>query len=90
MHYKRDKKQQKKEPNHVKQRTSSKKCSATLVGFSWNNNRAVHSASNCFSFKPKRLVWSYNNQISSTVTTRTWVLLVQWNRIKPSAGMASE
>ena len=64
---------------HFRQRTSSKKSSATLTVIGLKSNRAVYIAFSKFS-EPKRFVqhlnkvesiFKNNNQINSPVTTRT-------------------
>ena len=57
----------------------------------------LHSSESC---EPKRFVrcWNKvekkkfknNNQIRSTVTTRTWVLSTEWTRTWPSIGIRSK
>ena len=37
----------------------------------------------------KKCIFKNNNQISSTVTTRTWVLSTEWTRTWPSTGLVS-
>ena len=40
--------------------------------------------------KLKESIFKSNNQISSTVTTRTWVLSKEWIRKWPNTGLISE
>ena len=40
--------------------------------------------------KLKESIVKSNNQINSTVTTRTWVLSKEWLRTRPNTGMVSE
>ena len=40
--------------------------------------------------KLKKSIFKNNNQINSTVTTRTWVLSTEWIRTWPSTGFVSE
>ena len=40
--------------------------------------------------KLKESIFKNNNQINSTVTTRTWVLSTEWIRTWPSTGLVSE
>ena len=59
MHYCWAKTAAKKECGHFEQRSSSKKCSATLTVVGLNNKRAVYIASSKFS-EPKRFVRRLN------------------------------
>ena len=78
---------------------AKKKSRANLTVVGWNNNRVVYIASSKSS-KPKIFVWRLNeigktifknnNQINSTVTTRTQVFLTEWTRTLPSKWLVSE
>ena len=35
-------------------------------------------------------IFKKNNQINSSVTTRTWVLPTEWTKTRPSTGLVSE
>ena len=65
-----------------------------------NDSRAVYitSSESCqpnrdlsgVGTKMKESIFKNNNQISSTVTTRTWVLSTEWIRTWPSTGLVSK
>ena len=65
---------------------------------SQSNNRVVYIASISFESnkfvrrlnKVERSIFKNNNQINSTVTTRRWVLLTEWTRSQPGAGLVYE
>ena len=64
---------------HIKQKSS-----VTLTVGSWNKCKAVYIASydlrdfHGVAAKLKESIFKNNNQIKSTVTTRTWVLSTEW------------
>ena len=79
---------------HIKQ----KRCVTCVAG--QNDSRALYIASsescqpnrNLFGVgtKLKESIFKSNNQINSTVTTRTWVLSKEWIRTWPNTGLVSE
>ena len=99
MHYHWGQTTAKTECDNFEYRTSWKKSSANLTVVGWGNNRVVYKASSK-SVKPKIYVWCFNkigrsifknnNQISSTVTTRTQAFLTEWTGTFPSQWLVSE
>ena len=79
---------------HIKQ----KRCVTCRAGK--NDNRVLYIASsescqpniNLFGIgtKLRESIFKSNNQINSTVTTRTWVLSKEWIRTWPNTGLVSE
>ena len=89
-----DKQLQKKERGHFKQRTSSKNAvqlwleqwQGDLHSFNLVNLRDFFSVGT----KLKERIFKTNNQINSTVITRTWVLSAEWTRTWPSTWLVSQ
>ena len=52
----------------------------------WMEQHSAIDIASSESCEPKS-IFRYNNQISSTVTTRTWVLSKEWTRTWPSIGI---
>ena len=93
-----DKQLQKEERGHLVQRSGYKANSSVTCVVGQNDTRTVYKASS-ESCQPKRFIWCWykverkfknNNQINSTVTTRTWILSTEWNRTQTSTGLVSE
>ena len=92
----------KKERDHIEQRCAhlaKKQCN--LCGWLERHQGGLHSFFWIFSTifsrhllgvgtKLKESIFKNNNQINSTVTTRTWVLSTEWIRAWPSTGLVSK
>ena len=96
----RDKQLQKKERDHFEQRGAGKAKKQCTCVVTKNKSRAVSIASSksCqtnkdlfgVEIKLKESIFKDNNQINSTITTRSWGLSTEWTRTWPSAGLASK
>ena len=94
-----DKQLQKKKRGHFEQRSVHQ--AKTLRNLCrWLEQQSAYIASsessqpnqNLFGVgsKLKEHIFKSNNQINSTVTTRTWVLSKEWIRTWPNTGLVSE
>ena len=91
---------EKKERDHFEQRGAGKAKKQCTCVVTKNKSRAVSIASSksCqtnkdlfgVEIKLKESIFKDNNQINSTITTRSWGLSTEWTRTWPSAGLASK
>ena len=91
---------EKEERDHFEQRSAGKAKKQCTCVVTKNKSRAVSIASSksCqtnkdlfgVEIKLKESTFKDNNQINSTITTRSWGLSTEWTRTWPSAGLASK
>ena len=78
---------------------ASLKCKYQAKKNKKQKTKNVYIASNCLSYKPKRFIaratklkehiYNCNNQINSTVTTKTWDLSIEWTTTWPTTGLGT-